>query len=98
MSNFLKIGNSQQNFETEKALGKATDFDVNAGEVVEVSWPSPPSTNVATGSHRIAQPVGAVVIGKQMTTPADINWEVGSNSITATALANCSGTMKFLVF
>lgn len=95
MSNFLKIGNAQQNFETDKALRQTGDFDVNGGEVVEVSFDA---NQEATGSHRIASPVGAIPIDRQLTGNAHINWTSGPNTLTVTSNTNVSGTMKFLVF
>ena len=95
MGNFLKIGNSQQNFETDKALDKAGDFDVNSGEVVEAEFNNELSVTV---SHLIAQPIGAIPLSSSLEVDQYILWEATANQLVVTVQANVTGTMKFLVF
>ena len=95
MANFLKIGNSRQNYETDKALGKAGDFDVNEGEVVEVSFDA---SDEATASHRIADPIGAIPIRSVITPHRNIDWEATPNTLTVTLDGSGTGSMKFLVY
>lgn len=95
MGNFLKIGNSQQNFETEKALGKATDFDLNAGEVVEVTLSS---GKTASADHRIADPIGALLIDISLDTVCEIHWTSAANTVSVETDINVTGTLRFLVF
>jgi len=95
VTNLLKVGNSRQNFENQKALTPSGDFDVNAGEIVEVTFDASTS---GTGSHRISDPQGAIPVENQLANDAFLTWISAPNSLTVTANVTTTGTLKFLVF
>lgn len=99
MANFLKIGNSPQNYETEKALNASGSFDVNSGEIVEVTVGTAAATsNTGFAQHKVADPQGAILINCPDVNAVGVNQIVTPNEINIKLTGNVYGIFTYLVF